>query len=326
MYSCFWRFVDFYGGEVANELADGRRLTYKDIGLIRKCAIIDGEDISKAILDERTAANARKKAAAISEYLRNEYPEARKEFLFGFSLAVVENTKYVQALKTLHPYGFGRAEIKALARRLRLAGKDADYSLFYPCFPLFINDHDKNRIGYRHTLRNCFVFGDVKIFVEDIGFDLAALPRVQDYIYLPSSYIKNTLLVAIVNDDFTIADGRSIEHIYMTAGVGGDKYEDFEPSLDKDEYAISWEKAYGRSDKVPLDYRNRPDVIFVTRKEYLSFRKETLTGYIWIKSRRIKRTIDGIGDSGASFSFEHMDRAYNARPTRHFRSFMLPDE
>jgi len=326
MVSNFWRFVDFYGGEIANELTDEHKLTYRDIGLIRKCATIDSEVVSKSLLDERTAANARIKAAAISEYLRKEYPEVRREFLFGFSLAVVENTKYVWALKTLHPYGFGRAEIKGLARRLGIAGKDADYSLFYPCFPLFVNDHDKNRVGYFHTLRNCFVFGDIKIFVEDVGFDIAALPRVQDYIYLPSGYIKNTLLVAVVNDDFTVADGRSIEHIFMTLGVGGDKYEGFEPSLDRDEYAASWEKAYGRSDRVPLDYRNRPDVVFVTRKEYLNFRKETITGYIWIKSRRIERTVERNGDSGASFSFEHMDKAYNARPTNHFRSFMLADE
>lgn len=179
-----------------------------------------------------------------------------KYFEGGESVPLLSFSNFRNGLKSILPDKCGRENVRAV---LKAVGLNKSYSKYWSCRPLMF---DNNRTDYLN-LRNCFLSNGVYVFFEDVSYDIASLTRVREYLSIPSTLIRNSLLVMIIDDDEMLADGtylrNSLIYGYFLNRIRDSKGHDF-----KDAFV----EAYGNEGILGYKYRQTNDFCFVKRSEF----------------------------------------------------------
>ena len=247
-----------------------------------------GETYDKS-LDARLSEKMRVKSGKIYDYLLEKDYRTEGRFLSGHSLSVIPLSRYSDYMRSLHPYAFGVRQVRAVLSFLNLPLR---WDGFYPVFPVLRS----STYSYRVILRNCFEAGGIRIFFEDISADVSALTRIRDYITMPSDLGKNCLLVIIIDDDEAVSGGRKLENTIYTRGLSN---EDHDHGFS---FSECFERDYGKTGTVPLNYKRTHDFMFVRRSEFLKADPAAMAPFVKI-GNSISVLRSSSGKTGGSIRY-----------------------
>ena len=290
--------IDAVAGELRRYLdvrcANGAAFSLSDF-MAERSAFLSSERESGT--SQRLAARrdlVDKRRRALSEFLF-EKEEHTRLFNLGIGVSMVPFSDMEDAFKSLLPQLSGITCMKAVFRMLGLPER---FDRYWTSRPVLVDNVGST---YSVILRNCFAVGNVYVYLEDLGYDISALSRIRNYIRMHTGLCRGVMLVVVVNDDETIADGRRISSVELCSGGYGDR-----PGT---EVRASYEMAYGKTGDVPFCYSSSADVCFMCRSDYLSGSPEAflpLSAFI-----RYSRTSDGMGQDDRVRKY-HDREPYNA--------------
>lgn len=267
----------------------GRQLYPGDIPELKRLVNYERGASHDESLDARLTEKMRGKSAKIYEYLLENDYRTEDWFIAGHSLALVPLSRYQDYMRSLHPYAFGTRQVRAVLNYLGLPQR---WDRFYPVIPLLRN----GSYTYRVILRNCFEAGGVRLFFEDISADLSALSRIRDYITMPSDLVRNCLLIIIIDDDEAVSGGRKLENTIYTRGLSN---EDHDHGFS---FSECFERDYGKTGTVPLNYKRTHDFMFVRRSEFLKADPAAMAPFVKI-GNSISVLRSSSGKTGGSIRY-----------------------
>ena len=183
------------------------------------------------------------------------------QLLLGHGVSYLPYSQLTAALKSLIPWLYSKESVRSV---LRYAGLNEKWSRFLPARPL-LKTSDGEWVA---NLRNCFISDGVKVFFEDVSYDLGGLVRLKEYLSMPNDIVKDCLLICIIDDDGMLANGAYLADADIYSGPDGSDDTD----NDRMTYIDRFEEAYGDTDELPLKYRLYNDLAFIKRSDFLEKR------------------------------------------------------
>ena len=261
--------------DMTNEILAWEKETGKVLNAFNFECFFDRQEAEPVIKKSKKRRNIKKtvnkRVLLFNKFCNDE--ETIKKFIAGQSLYMCNIRELGEVLPVMQPYVSGIGQVRSLLNYLGLKGHVEKY---WPSKPVIRDGPD-----YYVNLRNCYLVDGVCIAIEDITYDLSAISRIRDYLVMPSSYAKNLLLVIIINDDLTTANGKDLSAIV---------YWDLFGTEGESEFQKMFFSRFKNGERIPFYFREANDFCFLKRSEFLS--KGPYHPFIKMKGRRWDRTLD----------------------------------
>ena len=143
------------------------------------------------------------------------------------------------------------------------------------------------------SLRNAFTINGFTIAVEQISSDIGGLLRTMHYVNRPAGSFPNTLLIAIVDDDYILADGQQLMLSKSLLNKDSSLFEE-DPNSARYENVLEYLNSLGcwnvKNHKyLPLATSETHDIVFITFSQWEAAKYSRV--YPWIYNFKNKEFI-----------------------------------